>query len=282
MLLEAAPDTELLQFVDGDCELNPTWLEVGASFLAQHPEIVAVSGRRRECRPQQSLYNRFIDREWDSPIGEALSTGGDFLVRAAAYVQAGGFDPSVPAGEEPELCGRLRANGGKVWRLDHEMTLHDANMNSFSEWWRRQRRAGYGALDVERRFRLNLFTPWLKSAVFWNVVAPIALLTAAGVGFIVAGPLAASMVLIAGGVGLLLQVFRLAWKDKRRGSDWRSGFEYGILTMLSKLPIFLGILQGLGVWLRGSQSRLMEYKTAGVAPRSEGSILVPKSPQSDL
>ena len=40
--------------------------------------------------------------------------GGDALMRASAFQQVSGFDASIIAGEEPELCVRLRQKGWKI------------------------------------------------------------------------------------------------------------------------------------------------------------------------
>ena len=76
-----------------------------------------VCGRRRERHPEKSVYNALCDLEWDTPIGEAAACGGNSLVRADAFEAVGGFDARLIAGEEPELCARLRQAGWKIWRL---------------------------------------------------------------------------------------------------------------------------------------------------------------------
>lgn len=128
---------DFVHFVDGDCQLQPGWLQVAADFLADHPQVVVVCGRRRERHPRASVYNRLCDLEWDTPVGEELACGGDALMRTQALLAVGGFRDDLIAGEEPELCLRLRRAGGQIWRLDHEMVLHDAAMTRFSQWWRR-------------------------------------------------------------------------------------------------------------------------------------------------
>ncbi len=137
------PSMQLVQFVDGDCEVDSGWLPAAQAFLDDHPDVAVVCGRRRERFPQRSVYNLLCDLEWDTPIGEAKACGGDALMRVDAFAAVGGFRPELIAGEEPELCVRLRAKGWKVWRLDAEMTLHDAAMTRFSQWWRRSLRAGH-------------------------------------------------------------------------------------------------------------------------------------------
>ena len=74
------------------------------------------------------------------------------MIRAEAFEAVGGFDPTAAAGEEPELCQRLRKAGWSVWRIDAEMTRHDLGMTRFRQWWRRQYRSGYNGLDILTRF----------------------------------------------------------------------------------------------------------------------------------
>ena len=133
-----------VQFVDGDCELDGNWLATAVPFLSGRNDVGVVCGRRRERHPEKSVYNALCDLEWDTPIGEAAACGGDSLVRADAFKAVGGFDARLIAGEEPELCARLRQAGWKIWRLDAEMTCHDAAMTRFGQWWKRAVRSGYG------------------------------------------------------------------------------------------------------------------------------------------
>ena len=62
----------------------------GAGRLA--PDVAVVCGRRRERHPETSVYNRLADLEWDTPVGEAESCGGDAMMRVDAFRQVGGFD----------------------------------------------------------------------------------------------------------------------------------------------------------------------------------------------
>src|SRR5215472_6326791 len=55
-LLEVDPAVEFVQFVDGDCEIVPGWLERAAEELATRPDVAIVCGRRRERFPQASAY----------------------------------------------------------------------------------------------------------------------------------------------------------------------------------------------------------------------------------
>ena len=48
------------------------------------------------------------------------------MMRPDALEAVGGYRDDLIAGEEPELCVRLRAAGWRIWRLEREMAIHDA------------------------------------------------------------------------------------------------------------------------------------------------------------
>ena len=179
-LLES-PDVEYVQFVDGDCEVVDGWIESAAQFLHEHPDVAVVSGRRRERDPQRNWYHRLTDMEWHAPPGEAKYCGGDAFMRVTAVRQVSGYRESLIAGEEPELCVRLRKAGWRVWRLDREMTWHDIRMSSFRQWWRRAVRSGHAYAEgaalhgapPERHWVKESRSIWIWSAVLPLVAAPM-------------------------------------------------------------------------------------------------------------
>lgn len=142
------PAITLVQFVDGDCELAKGWPPAAIAALLCDPRIAAVCGRRRERAPDSSPYNRLCDLEWNTSVGDTHSCGGDAMIRADAFAGVGGFRPSLIAGEEPELCFRLRQAGWTIQRIPDEMTLHDAAMSRFGQWWKRNRRNGHAIAEA--------------------------------------------------------------------------------------------------------------------------------------
>ncbi|MDF1728363.1 MAG: glycosyltransferase, partial [Sulfitobacter sp.] len=181
-LARVDPQTEFVQFLDGDCCLRKGWLEAASDFLAHRPEVAVVCGRRRERHPEASIYNRLIDREWDTPLGEARACGGDALMRAAALHEVGGYRDSLIAGEEPELCVRLRARGWKVWRLDREMTWHDAELTRLGQWWQRSKRAGHAFAEGAALHGAPPERHWVaetRRALLWGMALPVLILAAA-------------------------------------------------------------------------------------------------------
>lgn len=173
-----ARNFQYLQFIDGDCAIAPGWLAAAEDFLDRHADVAVVCGRRRERFPEQSVYNRLCDIEWNTPIGAAVACGGDALMRAEAYFAVGGYRNDLVAGEEPELCVRLRERNWRIWRIDAEMSSHDAAIGSFSQWWRRTLRAGHAFAEVStlhRRSQKNIWRRETLRALAWALAAPLAL-----------------------------------------------------------------------------------------------------------
>ena len=194
-LMELEPELAFVQFVDGDCELISSWPARALEFLHDHPQVCAVFGRRREQHPERSIYNRICDAEWDVPIGEARSCGGDVMMRTAALAGVGGYRDDLIAGEEPELCVRLRAAGWSIWRIDGEMTLHDAAILRFGQWWRRNVRSGYAFALGSHLHGAPPERLWVwesRRAWIWGVGIPVV----AGMSAMAFGPAGFSVLLL--------------------------------------------------------------------------------------
>lgn len=241
---DEAPD--FIQFIDGDCILDPGWLPQASQFLAKTSDAAVACGRLREIAPEASLYNRLIDYEWNTPVGQTRSCGGIALMRAAVFHAAGGFNPVLIAGEEPELCLRLRRGGWQIWRLDAEMALHDAAMHHFGQWWRRARRAGFSyalgaSLHGQTPERHNVAQT--RRALIWGLAIPLAAILAAAL----VHPLLLALLL-----AWPAQIVRLWWRE---GDPVRAAF----LT-LGKIPEALGVLEHWLQRLSKRRARLIEYK----------------------
>ncbi len=250
-LLKAHPTTTLIQFLDGDCSLRENWIETASGFLATHPDVALVCGRRRERYPERSIYNALCEREWNGPTGAITECGGDFMVRVESFRDVGGFRSELIAGEEPELCVRLRQGDRGIWRLDEEMTWHDANISRFSQWWRRQLRAGHAFAEVYWLHRHSPRRIWQREflrANFWGLVVP----------FFVA----ALSIVIDWRFLLLLLVYplnvaRLAVReDVRSGQSWSAAF----YSVLGKFPETIGGLKLHARRLTGRKQSIIEYK----------------------
>jgi len=244
-------ELDFIQFVDGDCEVAPGWLGASAFFLRERPEIAAVCGRRRERHPERSVYNLLCDLEWDTPVGATKACGGDVLMRSSAFQEVGGFREDLIAGEEPELCVRLRNNGWLIWRLDLEMTMHDAAMSRFSQWWKRSTRAGFAYAEGARLHGGAPERHWVResrSAWAWGAVLPGALL---------AGAILVTPWTLAGAAVYPLQVVRLFL---RTPGPPRARLARSAFLVLGKFAEASGQIRFLLQSLTGKRARLIEYK----------------------
>lgn len=179
---EHLPKLQYVQFLDGDCIVNENWLETSVLYIESHSNVAVVCGRRRERYPESSIYNKLCDIEWDTPVGQAKSCGGDALMRFSVFNAVGGYKDTLIAGEEPELCIRIRQAGYLVWRLDVEMTLHDAAITRFSQWWKRSMRAGYAFAEGAYWHGKPPERHWVaesRRARFWAGILPTIILLCA-------------------------------------------------------------------------------------------------------
>jgi GT2 family glycosyltransferase len=250
-LLEKAPDVAFVQFVDGDCELADGWPQAALSFLNAHADVAAVCGSRRERYPDRSIYNWVCDQEWKAPIGEVHFCGGDVMMRVEALVAVGGFRDDMIAGEEPELCIRLRAAGWRVWRLDAEMTIHDIAMTHLGQWWRRAMRNGYGFAQGAHLHGSLPERYWVwesRRAWIWGVWLPLAAV-ATGITF---GAWGWAVFLIYG-VQMLRQMVRNPGTPRQRAL--MASFQ-----LLARVPEGWGQMSFMRDRLLGRVPRLIEYK----------------------
>jgi hypothetical protein len=261
-LARNVPGIELIQFVDGDCEVVEGWMERAAARLRERPELAAVCGRRRERFPEASIYNRVCDIEWNTPVGDARACGGDAMIRLAALDKVGGYDPHLIAGEEPELCVRLRAAGYRIERLDAEMTLHDAAMTQASQWWRRNVRAGHAyaeGVSMHGRAPERHCVGPLRRALFWGGGVPL-------VALVGALPTSGLSLLLLGGYPVSAA---RAYQHVRRRGWSRSDALLGAISMTAgKFPELQGVMKFHWNRLSGRRSGLIEYKHAGTPPEN--------------
>ncbi len=253
-LLDKHPDLELVQFIDGDCELLSGWIDAAVLFLAENSGYAIVTGRVKERYPERSLYNWLCDIEWAKEPGDILSCGGIFMVRVPAFRSVDGFNASMIAGEEPELCYRLRQRDWRLHSLSRLMTLHDANILHFYQWWKRMIRGGYAYAQgyyLHRKEKNPHQKQQTIRIVFWAAVIPLFTLS--------------SFFLIGFWAFLFLglypaQVLRLVPQMTKRGGSFYGGLLLAFFNVLLKFPQFFGILQFYKRKFLSEKQHIIEYK----------------------
>ncbi len=254
-VLNSDPSIRYLQFIDGDCELISGYIDRAIDFLEAHNEYAMVCGRRLERYPERSIFNRLCHLEWNTPLGDTDYCGGDVTVRRSALQAVNGYNADLIAGEDPELCVRLRQAGWKIYRIDANMTWHDANITHLSQWWKRQQRTGHAFAEGAFLHGGSEQRHWVRetrSNWFWGGVFFAAL-----IGGLVISPWLWSVLLL-----FPLQALRLAFKAPAPVS--RESFPirllYGLDCFLAKIPEFIGQLRFLMGRLMHRRQKLIEYK----------------------
>ena len=250
-LREIAPRLDYVEFIDGDCEVQQGWHQIAQSFLEMHDDVAVICGRRRERYPERSVYNWLCDQEWDGPVGSVRACGGDAMIRVAALVAVGGYRSNLIAGEEPELCIRLRATGWRIWRLSAEMTIHDAAMTQFSQWWRRSTRAGYAFAEGSHLYGATTERHWVwesRRAWLWGIWLPLCCLVL-GLTFEPWGWLA-----------LLLYPLQIFRQVLRNSGPVRRRVTLAAFQMLGRFPESWGQIKLQRDCMFGRQGNLIDYK----------------------
>jgi glycosyltransferase involved in cell wall biosynthesis len=250
--LALRPDLAFIQFVDGDCEVDAAWLETAHAFLEATPSVAAAFGRRRERHPEVSVFNQLCDLEWNVPPGTVRSCGGDVMMRADAWLRVRGYRDDLIAGEEPELCIRLRAAGWAIRCLDAPMTMHDAAITRFSQWWMRTMRTGYAYAECSHLFGAPPERHWVRESRrsrLWGLAMPALIIT----GSLLVSPWFLLLLLLY--PLQMVRLYRIYQRTPPGARGWQSVF-----TTLGYFPEAAGHLRYWRSRLTARRQALIEYK----------------------
>ncbi len=253
-LLKTNPNLELVQFLDGDCELLPGWIETASNHLMMHDNIGIVSGRRQERNPHASIYNQLIDIEWNTSPGEIRAVLGDMCVKVVTFKKIQGFNESIIAAEDDDFCIRARRAGYLTFRLDADMSKHDANITSLSQWYKRSKRGGHGYANI---YHLHggapeyYFKRELKSVIFWGALVPATFIL-----FLFTLPLISLIIFLSYSAFICRTILRRL----RSGDPAKLAVSYGLLIFTGKIPEFIGVIHYCKNHLLSRKHQLIEYK----------------------
>jgi len=249
---------EYVLFLDGDTIVHLDFAATAIQALSD-AKVAIVWGHRREIRPQDSLYNRVLDLDWIYAPGDTEFCGGDAVMRRAVLADVDGYDENLIAGEEPEMCRRIRAKGWRILHIDVPMTGHDLAMTRWGQYWKRATRAGYAYAQVSARFRGTGDPFWeddrrrnLSRGRFW-------------IGLWTLGGLVSLVTLTIWGVAFAAMVttllaLRSAGKARWKCADALTLILYGYHSHLQQIPILIGQWQYARDMRQGRTRGLIEYK----------------------
>jgi glycosyltransferase involved in cell wall biosynthesis len=245
-------------FLDGDTQLHPDFIHAATQELLKNADHAVVWGHRREIHPDHTVFNRVLDLDWIYAPGDTDFCGGDALFRRSALVQTNGFNEHLIAGEEPELCARLRQQGGIIRHIDHPMTTHDLAMTNWRQYWLRAERAGHAYAEVSHQLLSSATPLWVRESArnLWHgsiiLLALLAVLVTVLAGFWLS---AISLLCLGGAIA-----FRSAWKARWKKADAVTLLLYGVHCHLQQVPILWGQVRWFSSQKSGARRKLIDYK----------------------
>jgi len=183
-----AADTPLVGFVDSDCVARPGWADpllawfADPTLAAVGPRVVSCAGRAPRWLADYERARGSLDR---GPVGSLVRPRGRvpflpaaaLVVRRAALEELGGFDESMPVGEDVDLVWRAVEAGWTV-RYDPEVTVGHEVRPSLRSWLAQRFRYGSSAASLDRRHpratapvAVSAWTAlaWAMAALGWPV-----------------------------------------------------------------------------------------------------------------
>jgi len=251
----AIANGDYVLFLDGDTVLHPDFLNIALKAIEQ-PHVAIVWGHRREMNPNQSIYVKAMDLDWIYKAGISEFCGGDALMKTKELREVGGFNETLIAGEEPELCRRLRQHGLLILHIDAPMTLHDLAIHKFTAYWKRAFRAGHAYAEISNRFKDTDDPLWLTDARknlvrgTLYLVALITLLFSPVIPYLLTVILSCSFF-----------IFIRTYRQSRWKSDSASTLcLYAFHSHFQHIPILFGQISFYWLQQRGIKQQLVNYK----------------------
>ncbi len=254
-----AATAPFILFLDGDTILDPDFVQRACKEFAD-PSVAVVCGHRRETRPEASVYNRVLDLDWNGPTGDTDFCGGDSLMRRDVLERVNGFNADLIAGEEPDLCRRMRAMGNRILHIDAPMTGHDLALHHFHQYWRRAVRTGHAYSEISARYRNTPDPLWNKESHANFLRGSLYILVSIAV-CVTALFLRSFVPLLALALGAAALSIRTAILARGKRAPWSTLLLFGVHSHFQHVPILQGQLLHLWARRRGQGRVLIEYKT---------------------
>jgi cellulose synthase/poly-beta-1,6-N-acetylglucosamine synthase-like glycosyltransferase len=255
-----AASAAIILFLDGDTVLAPKFVADSLHHFNDQ-RIAVVFGRCREIKPETSIFNRVLDLDWVYPNGQALFCGGDALIRRSVLEEVNGFDERLIAGEEPEMCWRIRARGYQIMGVDRSMVVHDLAMTRWSQYWRRALRSGFALAEISTRFRHTSSPLWLHQSrrnILQGIIMLLLFLLAPILAIVCRTPIPIALAI--GIVSLL--TLRTALRARWKSGSLVTLLLYGLHSHVQHIPILFGQLIYQHARRTGRVQGLIEYKTS--------------------
>jgi glycosyltransferase involved in cell wall biosynthesis len=167
--------SDILAFVDGDCEAGPDWLATAVELFAD-PSIGAVGGG---CTVDSTA--NWVERAWVSdpperPTDVRTLPGASMIVRSSVFREVGGFRPDLSATEDDDLSRRIASKGLRLVSHPRCFVVHRGYPRTLLGVARRQVWHGSYQLDGRGASRDSMVIAthvFLAGLVAWPTMAMV-------------------------------------------------------------------------------------------------------------
>ncbi len=136
----AAAGGEILALVDSDHEVPPNWLRAGVEELIADSDLSTI-GSPYLAPPQGTWVQRVwaMHRLRESRRREVGWLGaGNLFIRKRDFDRIGGFDESLVAAEDVDLCERLRKAQGRIVSDMRVANVHHGEPKTLGQFFRKE------------------------------------------------------------------------------------------------------------------------------------------------
>lgn len=123
---------DIIQFIDGDIEIEANYLTIAVTFLLRNAHISAVTGYYKER--SNNFWNKVLGyRRLDGSItkeGYITNTSGGGLYWKRVLLEVNGYDERIKKGQETELGERLKQKGYKIWFMNILQGTHNFDIDT--------------------------------------------------------------------------------------------------------------------------------------------------------
>lgn len=231
----------IIAFADSDHEIDRHWIEAAVDVLSD--PAVAATGSAYLTQPSPNWVQQQYDGLRDRPVRREDVTwlgSGNVAVKRAAFERVGGFNESLTACEDVDLCNRLRLAGHRIVADPELRSVHYGDPKTLKalflgELWR-------GRNNVRVTFSGPLSFRHLPSAVV--PVADLVCLAAGTIALLAGHPRPA----------LLLWLIALIPAGLRAAMMLRRQLRRGVVTAMQALAVAVvfDLARALALVARGS------------------------------
>lgn len=157
---------KFLAFLDSDCTIREAYFEEAVNVLSETG--AAATGAMVAVSPAAGRIPHVwytLHRNSSSGSVQYLNSA-NFFMRRSAFDSVGGFDDTLPSGEDADLCRRLRESGFTIIESPALTAQHWDNPRSISEFIRQQIWHGLGSF---RTITQALFDKPTLVALFYGL-----------------------------------------------------------------------------------------------------------------